>query len=99
MAKHSLDFWLTSEDLPDPNNRVTLDAEGGIILSYKPNNEEGHKRLTAKLKELMQHKLNLQGARPRLPRRPLRAQSVRRPKDPASRRCASSRHGALRQRS
>jgi choline dehydrogenase-like flavoprotein len=54
MAKHSLDFWLTSEDLPDPNNRVTLDAEGGIILSYKPNNEEGHKRLTAKLKELMQ---------------------------------------------
>ena len=54
MAKHSLDFWLTSEDLPDPNNRVTLNAEGGIVLSYKPNNEEGHKRLAAKLKELMQ---------------------------------------------
>ena len=54
MAKHSLDFWLTSEDLPDPNNRVTLDADGGIVLSYKPNNEEGHKRLAAKLKELMQ---------------------------------------------
>jgi choline dehydrogenase-like flavoprotein len=54
MAKHSLDFWLTSEDLPDPNNRVTLDTDGGIVLSYKPNNEEGHKRLTAKLKELMQ---------------------------------------------
>ncbi len=54
MAKHSLDFWLTSEDLPDPNNRVTLDGEGGIVLSYRPNNEEGHKRLTTKLKELMQ---------------------------------------------
>jgi choline dehydrogenase-like flavoprotein len=54
MAKHSLDFWLTSEDLPDPNNRVTLDADGKIVLSYKPNNEEGHKRLIAKLKELMQ---------------------------------------------
>ncbi len=54
MAKHSLDFWLTSEDLPDPNNRVTLDGKGGIVLSYRPNNEEGHKRLTAKLKELMQ---------------------------------------------
>ena len=54
MAKHSLDFWLTSEDLPDANNRVTLDSEGGIVLSYKPNNEEGHKRLIAKLKELMQ---------------------------------------------
>ena len=54
MAQHSLDFWLTSEDLPDPNNRVTLDSNGGIVLSYKPNNEEGHKRLIAKLKELMQ---------------------------------------------
>jgi choline dehydrogenase-like flavoprotein len=53
MAKHSLDFWLTSEDLPDPNNRVTLDRDGNIVLSYQPNNEEGHKRLTAKLKELL----------------------------------------------
>ena len=54
MARHSLDFWLTSEDLPDPNNRVTLDTNAGIVLSYSPNNEEGHKRLIAKLKELMQ---------------------------------------------
>lgn len=54
MAKHSLDFWLTSEDLPDAENRVTLDADGHIVLSYTPNNEEGHRRLTAKLKQLMQ---------------------------------------------
>jgi choline dehydrogenase-like flavoprotein len=54
MARHSLDFWLTSEDLPDPNNRVTLDANGGIVLSYTPNNEEGHKRLIGRLKQLMQ---------------------------------------------
>ena len=54
MANHSLDFWLTSEDLPDPNNRVTLDREGNIVLCYQPNNEEGHQRLTAKLKALMQ---------------------------------------------
>ena len=53
MASHSLDFWLTSEDLPDPANRVTLDAEGNIVLTYKPNNEEGHRRLTAKLQDLM----------------------------------------------
>jgi len=53
MAKHSLDFWLTSEDLPDPDNRVTLDREGNIVLAYKPNNEEGHRRLIAKLKSLM----------------------------------------------
>jgi choline dehydrogenase-like flavoprotein len=54
MGRHSLDFWLTSEDLPDPNNRVTLDRDGNIVLQYKPNNEEGHKRLIAKLERLMQ---------------------------------------------
>lgn len=54
LAKHSLDFWLTSEDLPDSENRVTLDSQGQIVLKYQPNNEEGHQRLIAKLKELMQ---------------------------------------------
>jgi choline dehydrogenase-like flavoprotein len=53
MAKHSLDFWLTSEDLPDPENRVTLDRGGKIVLSYVPNNEEGHVRLQRKLKSLL----------------------------------------------
>ena len=53
MAKHSLDFWLTSEDLPDPKNRVTLDSNGNIVLSYTPNNLEPHKRLQAKLQDLM----------------------------------------------
>jgi choline dehydrogenase-like flavoprotein len=53
MAKHSLDFWLTSEDLPDPDNRVTLNREGKIVLSYRPNNEGSHKRLIAKLESLM----------------------------------------------
>jgi choline dehydrogenase-like flavoprotein len=55
MAKHSLDFWLTSEDLPDPNNRVTVDGDGHITLSYRPNNEEGHKRLIAKLEQVLQN--------------------------------------------
>src|SRR5437867_10391897 len=55
MAKHSLAFWMTSEDLPDPNNRVTLTRDGQIQLNYKPNNEEGHKRLQAKLKSLLKH--------------------------------------------
>jgi choline dehydrogenase-like flavoprotein len=53
MANHSLDFWLTSEDLPDPVNRVTINRQGEIVLTYQPNNEEGHKRLIAKLKDLM----------------------------------------------
>jgi choline dehydrogenase-like flavoprotein len=54
MANHSLDFWLTSEDLPDPNNRVTIDRAGNIVLSYEPNNQEGHQRLIARLRQLMQ---------------------------------------------
>jgi choline dehydrogenase-like flavoprotein len=54
MARHSLDFWLTSEDLPDPENRVTVDRDGGIVLSYRPNNEEAHRRLTRALESLMQ---------------------------------------------
>ncbi len=57
MARHSLDFWLTSEDLPDPDNRVTLDRDGGVTLAYRPNNEEGHRRLIARLKELMQQQI------------------------------------------
>jgi choline dehydrogenase-like flavoprotein len=55
IARHSLDFWLTSEDLPDPSNRVTVDREGRITLSYTPNNLEGHKRLYAKVKDLVKH--------------------------------------------
>jgi choline dehydrogenase-like flavoprotein len=53
MARHSLDFWLTSEDLPDPDNRVTLDREGRIVLSYTPNNLEGHERLQKVLKQIL----------------------------------------------
>jgi len=53
MAKHSLDFWLTSEDLPDPENRVSLDRDGNIVLAYRPGNDEGHKRLAARLEHHM----------------------------------------------
>ncbi len=53
MAEHSLDFWLTSEDLPDPQNRVTLTRQGSIQLSYTANNLEGHTRLQRKLKSML----------------------------------------------
>ena len=53
MAKHSLDFWLTSEDLPDPDNRVRLDRDGNIVLSYTPNNVTAHERLRATLQKYM----------------------------------------------
>jgi choline dehydrogenase-like flavoprotein len=53
MAKHSLDFWLTSEDLPAPENRVSLDRDGNIVLSYTPNNQKGFEMLQKKLHSLM----------------------------------------------
>jgi len=53
MAKHALDFWMTSEDLPDPENRVVLTKDGNICLHYKENNLEGHKRLMKKLQGLL----------------------------------------------
>jgi choline dehydrogenase-like flavoprotein len=55
IAKHSIDFWLTSEDLPDPENRVLVDERGGIQLRYTENNLDGHRRLVAKLKQLLNH--------------------------------------------
>ena len=53
LARRSLDFWLQSEDLPDPNNRVTLNARGEIVLHYQKNNVEAHDRLIAKLKSML----------------------------------------------
>ena len=53
VARHSLDFWLTTEDLPHPDNRVTVDREGNIHLAKTQHNTEPHRRLLAKLKDLL----------------------------------------------
>ncbi len=53
MARHAIDFWLSTEDLPMPENRVTLDGDGNVKLSYTPNNEEPKRRLYEKLKSLL----------------------------------------------
>jgi choline dehydrogenase-like flavoprotein len=53
MARHAIDFWLTTEDLPHPDNRVTVDRDGTIHLAKTYYNTEAHKRLLAKLKGLL----------------------------------------------
>ena len=53
IARHALDFWLTTEDLPHPDNRVTLDRAGNIHLAKAYHNTEAHRRLLAKLKSLL----------------------------------------------
>ncbi|GJD48716.1 6'''-hydroxyparomomycin C oxidase [Methylobacterium crusticola] len=51
LAKHSLDFWLTAEDLPRPENRVFYE-NGRVRLDLTQTNEEAMHRLKGKLRDL-----------------------------------------------
>jgi len=59
VAEHAVDFWLSAEDLPDPDNRVTLTDDGEIRLRYTPNNREAldqlYHRVTRQLGHLGMH--------------------------------------------
>lgn len=55
MAAHSLDFWLQSEDLPDPDNGIRLRADQAIALHYTRNNFAAHEQLTARLRDILGH--------------------------------------------
>lgn len=50
----TLDFFLTAEDLPSPDNRVTLRSDGTIRVSYTPNNLEAYNRLQQKLQSILE---------------------------------------------
>ena len=53
IAKHAVDFWLSTEDLPLAENRVTIDRAGAITLSYTPTNETPKRLLYEKLKSML----------------------------------------------
>ena len=53
IAEHALDFWVSSEDLPDPENRVTITASGQIKLSYTLNNQTASSRLVSRLEGIL----------------------------------------------
>jgi len=50
LSRHAVDFYAMSEDLPDPNSRVTLDG-AEIRLDWKRSNWASHLALVAKLRE------------------------------------------------
>lgn len=52
-ARHSVDFFITAEDLPHCANRVALRPDGAIQLIYHPNNLEAYQRLQKKLIHIM----------------------------------------------
>ena len=55
VAHHAVDFWLTTEDLPKPDNRVTLASDGNVQLAYKSTNDEEADRLYHELKKILNH--------------------------------------------
>jgi choline dehydrogenase-like flavoprotein len=55
IARHAVDFWLSTEDLPRPGNRVTVDRQGTITLSYTPSNQVPKQKLYDKLKSMLNH--------------------------------------------
>ena len=52
MVSHSIDWWMTGEDLADPENRVTV-VDGQVHLEYRENNLVGFERLVDKLKKIL----------------------------------------------
>jgi choline dehydrogenase-like flavoprotein len=53
VARHAVDFWLSTEDLPVPQNRVTLTEDGSIQISYTAGNVEAKDRLYHQLREML----------------------------------------------
>jgi choline dehydrogenase-like flavoprotein len=53
IARHAVDFWLSTEDLPLPENRVTVNRDGRLKLSYKPTNQVPKERLYNELKAML----------------------------------------------
>ncbi len=57
-ARHAIDFWLSTEDLPLPENRVTVDGDGKLTLRYKATNDVPKANLYHQLKNAL-GKLNM----------------------------------------
>jgi choline dehydrogenase-like flavoprotein len=66
MARHSMDFWLSSEDIPLPENRIFY-QDGKVMLDVTPTNQAAHQALRAKLESV----LSGAGAHPKLLERKL----------------------------
>ena len=52
VARRSVDWYLMSEDLPDPESRVRVDGQG-IVLDWTRSNMEAHRRLAAVMRGVL----------------------------------------------
>jgi choline dehydrogenase-like flavoprotein len=48
-----VDWLAMTEDLPHPDNRVTVEADGRIRLQYRPNNLGAHRRLVREARRML----------------------------------------------
>jgi len=55
VARHAVDFWLTTEDVPKPDNRVTVDRDGNTHLAYRQTNDIEAEGLYGELKKILNH--------------------------------------------
>ena len=53
VAKHAIDFWLSTEDLPLAENRVTVDKDGKLTLRYTSTNDVPKDKLLGKLESIL----------------------------------------------
>jgi choline dehydrogenase-like flavoprotein len=53
VAKHAIDFWLSTEDLPRPENRVSVDRDGKLTLAYTATNEKPKQELYKQLHSML----------------------------------------------
>ncbi len=53
IARHAVDFWLSTEDLPQADNRVSLDRDQNVTLSYAETNPTARKQLYGKLRSML----------------------------------------------
>ena len=51
-ARHSVDWYLMSEDLPDPESRVRIDGRD-VVLDWTRTNMEAHRRLAATMRRVL----------------------------------------------
>jgi choline dehydrogenase-like flavoprotein len=52
-VSRGVDWLVMSEDLPDPDNRVTVEQDGRIRLHYRPNNQRAHQQLVKEMRRLL----------------------------------------------
>jgi choline dehydrogenase-like flavoprotein len=51
LSAHSVDWYLMSEDLPNPDSRVRVDG-GDIVLDWRRSNMTAHRGLVARMREM-----------------------------------------------